>query len=240
MASLVADVDQFGPHLGQCVVGLCDVGHQPVEFRALLIDEGLETDGLGPGPHRRFLGGDATLLGPAQCGGTVDGGPFRFGRPHCRQCIVHPPVRPLQPQSSDIVDEFGRRAGGDPAPEQIVGLDRPAQASERTGGHTWLAEERAQLVGHCHRGLATLRLLGDQHRIFDRAAQVSMLDLSTLAHDPTLPRPTSPNRRRSARGLPWPERVRWAGRRRRGRRPGPVRFRRPHPARRRRSGRRPT
>ncbi len=110
-----------------------------------------EADRFGPGPYRRFLRGDAALLGPAECGGGVEAGAFGFGRADRRQCVVDPSVGPLQPQPSDIVDQFGRRAHGDPTPEHVVGLDRSAQAAERTRGHPRFAEERPQLVGHSHR-----------------------------------------------------------------------------------------
>ena len=197
MPSLVADVDQLGSHLGQRVVGLQQIGHQPIELRALLGDEGLEPDRFGPRPHRRFLGREAALLGPAERRGHVELGAFGLGRTDRGECFVDPPVGPLEPQSSDVVDELRRGAHGDPTSEHVVVLDRSAQAPERARGNSWFAEERAQCVGHGHRRFPTLCLLRDEHRVFDRAAQVSMLDLGTLAHASTLPVRAQPNRRRS-------------------------------------------
>ena len=59
----------------------------------------------------------------------------------------------LEPQSTDFIDEFGKRSCREPCPKDRVVVNDPPKATQGSARQSLLVEERLQLLGYGRVGL---------------------------------------------------------------------------------------
>ena len=125
VAGFDANVDEFHTQRSRLVLGLDHVGSELVDIGAEYCDRHVALDHISAKTNRDLLGGVATLFFPPEGGMQVTIG-FVSGHPG-RQFVDSrfPPVRALQPQETDRIDQFGEYTSGDCGAEPVVAVDGP-------------------------------------------------------------------------------------------------------------------
>jgi hypothetical protein len=194
VARLDAHVGEFGAKCSDLVFGLDHVGAQPVEHRSQLADRHVALAEVGSEADSDLFRCSTALLLAPQRGSQICVRSLVGALGDESIDTIGPPLRALQPQDPDRIDELGQRTRCDRVAERLVGVDRPAQTSERSGGDPRLGGDATELARHRNRGLAFGDLVGHHDGVLDGTAQVAVLDRGRVGHVRTLPdRPHAQN-----------------------------------------------
>jgi hypothetical protein len=182
VAGLDAQVDDLGTQGRDLVLGLHDVGAQPVEIGFQRTDRRIPVGDVGAQANGHLLGGATTLLLASQRRSEVGLGGLVGHLGDETFDVRLPSLGPLQPQDADRVDELGQRPGSDRRAKRLVGVDRPAERSQRPGGNPGLAGHRTHLARHRDPDLPSGDLIAHHDGVLDGTAQVAVLDRCRTGH----------------------------------------------------------